>query len=609
MGTAADPVAPRTTAKVALAARSAFHERLIAEALAGLPVELVPLPAELEKARPVFPGSRAVILQSRWRGGEGAALLRALKGDPRTRALPIVCLASGEDRGTFEDLGAEHVLDVPGELGRLAGLVRKLTRTKRLILHADDSAITRKTVRDFLVQNGYEVESAEDGQDALEKALALAPDMIVTDVEMPRMNGWDLCRAVKDNGATRQIPVLIVSSLADATNVERGLGTGADDYITKPIDWNELLSRIQDTFRGRELRGRERVLVCEDSAPMRHALQQALARQGFEVVTASDGDEGVQKALDLLPEVIVTDYEMPRLDGFQLFQYLKQEEKTRSIPVIMISGRDSLREQRNLSKAGVRMVLTKEGLTPEKLVTTVERLVAERRLEREKEHLKHYVSEDAWAAAHLATGQSRAEEVEVAVLFSDICGFTSKCEKLSARQIVDLLNEYFDKLCPAVKNNHGSIDKFVGDCIMAVFHGHDGSSPAEDAVRAGIELQRVLHEEFNKDKPEPFENRVGINAGLVVQGDIGARDYRRDYTVIGDVVNIASRLEGAADHGTTLVSEAVYEKVKHLVEAVPRPEPLKLKGKETKVNAWKITRIAPRAASPSRPAAGGGAGP
>jgi adenylate cyclase len=232
--------------------------------------------------------------------------------------------------------------------------------------------------------------------------------------------------------------------------------------------------------------------------------------------------------------------------------------------------------------------------------------VAERRLEREKEHLKHYVSEDAWAAAHSATGTTRADEVEVAVLFSDICGFTPKCEKLTARQIVDLLNEYFDRLCPAVKNNHGSIDKFVGDCIMAVFHGHDGVSPAEDAVRAGLELQRVLHEEFNKGKPEPFENRVGINCGLVVQGDIGARDYRRDFTVIGDVVNIASRLEGAAEHGTTLVSDAVYERVKHLVDAVERPEPLKLKGKETKVHAYKITGLrAPGGGA--RPAPGAGA--
>src|SRR5207302_1836026 len=132
----------------------------------------------------------------------------------------------------------------------------------------------------------------------------------------------------------------------------------------------------------------------------------------------------------------------------------------------------------------------------------------------------------------------------------------------------DLLNEYFDKLCPVIKKNHGSIDKFVGDCIMAVFHGHDGVAPAEDAVRAGLEMQRVLHEEFNAGKTEKFENRVGINTGIVVQGDIGARDYRRDFTVIGDVVNIASRLEGAADHGTTLVSEAVYEKLRNKVEAI-----------------------------------------
>jgi DNA-binding response OmpR family regulator len=408
---------------------------------------------------------------------------------------------------------------------------------------------------------------------------------------MPRKTGYELCKALKTHAATATVPVIIVSSLGSGIDVEKGFDSGANDYITKPIDWNELLSRIQETFRSKPLRGRERILVVDDTETIRRVVEQALVAQGFDVIQARDGDEGIKKATDLLPDLIITDYEMPRLDGKQLFQYLKADERTRAIPVIMMAGRESKRDQANLAKMGLRAYLTKP-FTQDKLAMIVERLLAERRLEREKEHLKHYVSDDAWKAAHAGAPEDiRADEVTISVLFSDICGFTPKCEKLTARQIVDLLNEYFDLLVPIVKKNHGSIDKFVGDCIMAVFHDGDGRDSAEDATRAGLEMQRALHEVFNKDKPEPFENRVGINTGLCVQGDIGSRHLRRDFTVIGDMVNIASRLEGAAEHGTTLVSETTYERIKAKVEAVARPEPLKLKGKEQKVHAYKVLRF------------------
>jgi DNA-binding response OmpR family regulator len=579
-------------AMVAVAARSAYHERLVAKSLEALGHSIEPLPLDLEAGKAMLREARLLVLQHPWKGGDGAALLRALKSDRATRGVPVVGLAPADRIEPLRDAGAEQTLEVPLELDRLPAVVRRLTRTKKLILHADDSEITRKVVREFLLANGFDVEQAPDGRAAFELARTTMPDMIVTDVEMPHMTGYEFCQAVKADPALRLVPVLIVSSLSAAQAVEDGFKCGANDYITKPIDWNELLSRIHETFRGIELRGREKILVVDDEALYRRNIQQSLTAQGFEVVVARDGDEGYQKARDLKPDLIITDYEMPRLDGLQLFNYLKSDPGTAAIPVMMMSARDSKREQVNLAKVGVRAFLAKP-FTAERLTIGVERLLAERRLEREKEHLKHYVSDDAWAAAHSGDNHAtiRADEVEVAVLFSDICGFTPKCEKLTPRQIVDLLNEYFDLLCPVVKKYHGSIDKFVGDCIMAVFHHRDGQNGAENATRAGLEMQRLLHEVFNKGKPEPFENRVGINSGFCVQGDIGSRELRRDYTVIGDMVNIASRLEGAAEHGTTLVSEQVYQHIKHKVEAVPRAEPLKLKGKEVKVNAYKIVRF------------------
>jgi class 3 adenylate cyclase len=318
--------------------------------------------------------------------------------------------------------------------------------------------------------------------------------------------------------------------------------------------------------------------------------QQTLAAQGFDVIQAKNGDEGIKKATELRPDLVITDFEMPQLDGLQLFHYLRADARTSSIPIMMVRERErqSKRDQANVAKMGFFEYLGKP-FEPDRLIAVVERELARRRLD----HLKHYVSDDAWDAAHSGSApeEIRAEEVGVSVLFSDICGFTPKCEKLTPRQIVELLNEYFDLLVPIVKRNHGSIDKFVGDCIMAVFHDVGGRDSAEDATRAGLEMQKALHDVFNTNKAEPFENRVGINTGVCVQGDIGSRHLRRDFTVIGDMVNTASRLEGAAEHGTTLVSQSTYERIKDKVEAVARPEPLKLKGKEQRVYAYKVVRF------------------
>src|SRR5579883_2275714 len=336
--------------RVALGARSVYHEHLVTEALAGLGLELDPLPDDMDAAAKRVAESKLLLLQHPWRGGDSVGFLLGLKRDRATRLVPVVGLASPERLDALRDAGVDQAIAVPGDLERLPALVRRFTRAKRLVLHADDSEITRKVMRDFLETNGFEVVQAPDGQVALEKALELAPEMIITDVEMPRKTGYELCKEVKGNPSLAHIPVLIVSSLRGGLDVEKGFDCGANDYVTKPIDWNELLSRIQETFRGVELRGRERILVVEDSEPIRLMVQQALWLQGFDVIVAKDGDEGIRKAQTLSPDLIITDYEMPRLDGLQLFQYLKADERTRAIPVMMMSARESKRDQVNMTK-------------------------------------------------------------------------------------------------------------------------------------------------------------------------------------------------------------------------------------------------------------------
>ncbi len=156
---------------------------------------------------------------------------------------------------------------------------------------------------------------------------------------------------------------------------------------------------------------------------------------------------------------------------------------------------------------------------------------------------------------------------EAAILFSDIRGFTSISEKLAPDDLVDSLNRYFDAMVGTIVDRGGTVDKYIGDAIMAVF-----GAPvphADDALRsvlAGLEMTKRL-EEFNADQlrngKDPFKIGVGISYGVVTAGNIGC-DRKMNYTVIGDEVNLASRIEGQTKHykQPILISGAIYQRVK-----------------------------------------------
>ena len=188
----------------------------------------------------------------------------------------------------------------------------------------------------------------------------------------------------------------------------------------------------------------------------------------------------------------------------------------------------------------------------------------------------------------------RAEEIFVTLLFSDIVGFTPKCEQLNPSQILDLLNEYFDVMTLILKNNDAMIDKFIGDGIMALYIEQDEKSRrtcAYQAVRSGIEMIEALTP-FNTDREEEIQIRVGINSGVVIMGDIGSRFYRRDYTVIGDNVNVAQRLEGVAPHDSVLIGQSTYNLIGDVVK-VEKLAPLSLKGKQEQVTAYQVLELYP----------------
>jgi adenylate cyclase len=172
---------------------------------------------------------------------------------------------------------------------------------------------------------------------------------------------------------------------------------------------------------------------------------------------------------------------------------------------------------------------------------------------------------------------------KVTVLFSDIRGFTTISESAAAEEIVDLLNDYFSRMVHIIFANGGTLDKFIGDAIMAVFGAivqHEDDTAR--AVQTALDMRREL-KEFNAERRArgKFEIQTGIGLGLgeAISGNIGS-DQRMDYTVIGDAVNLSSRLEALTKdyEQKILISESVYEDVKHLFPFV-QLEAVTVKGK------------------------------
>ena len=526
----------------------------------------------------------------------GEAIERLRAGGERAPKIVLLGVAA-RDRDLARKHAADGFLLVPFSDAEVLDVLGATSTETPVVLLVDDSPLIHRHTIPILEDAGYEVLAAHDGAEGLALVRSRRVDLVITDVEMPQMDGYELCRAIKSDPQTAHLPVLISSTLGEAADLERGFDAGADDYLVKPVVPEELSTRVRGLIAGKLPASRERVLVVDDSPAQRHYVADCLSRQGFEVITAPDGKVALEKARAQRPALVVSDYEMPVMTGFELVHALRRDPELRNIPVIMLTARDSKRDMAQLRAAGASAYLVKP-FAQDKCVAIVERTLAERRLLAYKEASSVYVSEGARRAAEeRAAGGDihtlRADEREMVVLFSDLAGFTPLSATLTPLALIELLNAYFDEMCPIIKDAGGDIDKFIGDAIMAVFEDVRGREPApERAVRAALAMQAAMAP-FNEGREKKLAMRIGINTGPLVRGDLGARVVRRDYTVIGDTVNRANRYESKCPIGRVMISQSTRDALGDLVSVAPGAV-LELKGVKEPVMGYVVESIAPR---------------
>ena len=314
-----------------------------------------------------------------------------------------------------------------------------------------------------------------------------------------------------------------------------------------------------------------KILVADDEMDLemliKQKFRQKIREQQYEFIFAINGNDALEKIL-LHPDVdiVLTDINMPEMDGLTLLSRLG--ESSPLIKAVIVSAYGDMDNIRTAMNRGAFDFITKPinfedlSVTIEKTIRHVTQVRETLKAIKENNILKMYVDETVlnfMASREFESSLMANETVDATVAFIDICSFTSISENESPDTVVKLLNNYFDVMVKEIIAQGGHIDKFIGDAIMAVFRGEFHLDRAIDAclaVRSQIE-KMPQHVTFSP------KVSIGINSGEMISGNIGSAKLRRlDYTVIGDTVNIAQRLQSAAGEGQIVINETGYQKVK-----------------------------------------------
>ena len=375
-------------------------------------------------------------------------------------------------------------------------------RTPPRILIADDSPNNRDILEARLGAHGYEILTAVDGQDALDKATEAQPDLILLDVMMPKLDGLEVCRRLKEDSSLPFMPVIMVTAKTDSKDIVAGLEAGGDEYLTKPVDHAALVARIKSMLRIKSL---------HDTVQEQTAQLQAQAAQ------LSEWNRTLQQRVS-----------------------------------------EQLHE---LERVG---------------------------------RLKRFLSPQL-AELVISSGEERILEMhrrEITVLFCDLRGFTAFAETAEPEDVMAIIRQYHNAMGELIFRFEGTLERFTGDGLMVFFND---PLPCDDPAAKAIRMAAAMRERAQelsrgwRKRGHELGFGIGIALGYASIGKIGF-EGRFDYGAIGTVTNLAARLCSEAQPWQILISKRVYAMAEDLVEVEPVGE-LELKGFLKPVPAFNVVAL------------------
>lgn len=292
---------------------------------------------------------------------DGWTVLAELKSDPVLSQIPVIMMSVEEQRARGFSFGACEYLVKPVEPDRLVSVVRRaIVPSAGDVLIVDDDDQTREVVSRHLRRAGYSTVEARDGEEALLRARVLTPGLMILDLLMPGVDGFEVLRTVRSEGM--RMPVVVLTGKTLAFDEERTLrdglarivhkgGTALDNVVREA---KQLLVAKRVVERGRL----PRILYVEDSPQNRDIVRRYLAND-YEVIEAEDGEHGVERATRDTPDLILMDLSLPRLDGWEATRRIKGNPATKHIPVIALTAHAGREDQTRATEAGCIDYITK----------------------------------------------------------------------------------------------------------------------------------------------------------------------------------------------------------------------------------------------------------
>lgn len=244
------------------------------------------------------------------------------------------------------------------------------------VLIIDDSPTIRSALTKQLEEMGADVVQAADGVEGYQAAEHGGFDLIITDIEMPGMNGFEVCERLKKNAATRSIPVIILSIKETEDYIERGFRLGAAAYIAKANAKNELKERVAEVLQKTTLLKGRTVLIVDDSKSIRTLIGEAMVQAGFRILTAENGRQALDVMHSVRPDLILSDLNMPEMDGFQFCKIITSDKAFVDIPFIIMSAAGDRATMQRMLQQGASAFLVKP-FNVNQLVVTAEKLLSD----------------------------------------------------------------------------------------------------------------------------------------------------------------------------------------------------------------------------------------
>jgi len=343
----------------------------------------------------------AVLIQDSYMSLESAELIGRIRdcAVATGRRIPILCLRPFEEGAgdgqpaampDEPDIFPVNRLNLPTVIRELKDGLPKLPSpaSRRAILFVDAGKTLLHVVRAALSPGGFRVVAAHNAEQALSLCRKHDFELVLTSVLLPGLSGLELCRRLKEENPGRYLPVVILSSSDSALDVETAFNCGADDYLLKSFTPEMLAAKVSEHLDLVERKRHNKILVVDDSKLIRELLRHSFIKSGHCVLTADNGRQALDVAMEHRPDVVVTDLEMPEMDGYALCEKLRDEPELRNTLVVIMSGRNRPSDIKRGERLGVSRYFVKP-FDVEKMQLVVEQLLAEsyRHLKKEHEHV------------------------------------------------------------------------------------------------------------------------------------------------------------------------------------------------------------------------------